>query len=281
MSGEPWYASSFYRCKSTLAEKTSSGSQQFTSDRQCSAAEARRIRPVRTWPEARQDYDRLVSAVDWDARYLRERGLIPNIRALLGQCEMKSVLDAGTGTGWLFEHIHPDECHACDLVRPESLPKYVQFRQCDVCDTGYDDEAFDVVVASLLLMFCPDLNVVLREFSRISKGGSSLIVALVHPYFYRTGDVLPSGDFALSMDLSTDTDFAISIGKSVEPVRYFYRPYPVYLNAFVDAGWRIEETRDWFIEMADYRRRRSAGMKSHIRRSGGVPLYSFIRATKG
>ena len=281
MSGEPRYGSSFYRCKSTLAEKTSSRSQQFTFDPQYSAAETRRIGLVRTWSDARQDYDRLVSAVDWDARYLREKGLVPNVLALLGQCEVKSVLDAGTGTGWLFEHICPDECHACDLVRPENLPEYVQFRRCDVCDTSYKDESFDVVVASLLLMFCPDLNVVLREFSRISKNGASLVVALVHPYFYRTGDVLPSGDFVLARDLSVESDFAISIGKSVKPVRYFYRPYPVYLNALIDSEWRIEETRDWFIEMADYRRHRREGMKSRIRRSGGVPLYSFIRATKG
>ena len=236
---------------------------------------------MRTWSEAREGYDKLINAVDWDARYLREKGLVPSVLALLSQCKLKSVLDAGTGTGWLFEHICPDECHACDLVRPESLPKFVQFRRCDVSDTGYENEAFDVIVASLLLMFCSDLKVVLRELFRISKNNASLIVALVHPYFYRMGDVLPNGDFVLDRDLSTETDFEISIGKSVKPVTYFYRPYPVYINALIDTGWRIEETKDWFIEMAEYRRYRSAGMRSRIRRSGGVPLYSFIRATKG
>ena len=176
----------------------------------------------------------------------------------------------------------PDECHACDLsATREIFRSSVQFRRCDVNDTGYENEVFDVIVASLLLMFCSDLKVVLREFFRISKSEASLIVALVHPYFYRMGDVLPSGDFVLNRDLSTETDFEISIGKSVKPVTYFYRPYPVYLNALVDEKWRIEETKDWFIEMAEYRRHRSSGMKSHIRRSGGVPLYSFIRATKG
>ena len=234
-----------------------------------------------TWNEARESYDCLISSADWDARFLREQGLVPNVLALTGECKGKAVLDAGTGTGWLFEHIQSEECHACDLVRPESLPGYVKFRQGDVCNSGYENGLFDVVVANLLLMFCMELGTVLREFYRISKCGSSLIISLVHPYFYRTGKVLADGNFLMNRDLSDEFDFEVRIGEAVSPVTYFYRPYPVYLNALIDAGWRIAEARDWFVDMAEYRRRCNAGMKSNIKRSGAVPIYSFIKATKG
>ena len=236
---------------------------------------------MRTWAEANRGYANLIDSDDWDARYLREQGLVPNILALAGQCEGKAVLDAGTGTGWLFEHINAEKCHACDLVRPKNLPKYIQFWQGDVCNLRYEDDVFDIVVASLLLMFCPELNLVLREFHRVSTCDASLIIALVHPYFYRTGIVMPDGHFLLREDLSSEMELEVRIGEVVDPVTYYYRPYPVYLNSLIDTGWKISEIRDWFIEMMEYGRRRNAGMKSNVHRSGAVPLYSFIKATKG
>ena len=235
---------------------------------------------MKDWLQAQDDYAALINSRDWDSRYLRERGLIPNILRLLGQCGQKTILDAGTGTGWLFEHLYPKEAHACDLVEPKYLPKHVEFRQSDVHALSYDTEQFDGIVASLLLMFCPELGRVLREFNRVCRCGGSLIVSLVHPYFYRTGIVTSRGLFTLEHDLSVEKEFQIRIGETVGPLTYFYRPYPKYLNTLIETGWRIEETNDWFIDMEEYVNYCNAGAKSNVYRSGGLPLYSFIRATK-
>ena len=239
-------------------------------------------RAMNTWLDAQDDYAALINSDDWDSRYLRERGLIPNILGMLGECSGKTILDAGTGTGWLFEHLHlhPEEAHACDLVRPKGLPEYVEFRQDDVQTLSYHGEHFDAIVASLLLMFCPELGKVLNEFNRVCRHDASLIISLVHPYFYRTGVVTSQGLFVLEHDLSVKRMLQIRIGEAVGPLTYFYRPYPMYLNALVEAGWRIEETIDWFIDMEEYLDYRSLGKNSNVRRSGATPLYNFIRATK-
>ena len=147
------------------------------------------------WTEASSDYIDLIRSEDWDSRYLRERGLIPNVLDLLGTCDGDTVLDAGTGTGCLFEHIRPKNAHASDLVRPEDISGHVEFWQGDVCSMDYEDDFFDAIVASLLLMFCEDFRTILREFHRVSKHGGCLVVSLVHPYFYRTGSVMPDGRF--------------------------------------------------------------------------------------
>ena len=236
---------------------------------------------MNTWAEAQHDYAALISSKQWDSRYLRERGLIPNILCMSGQCREKTILDAGTGTGWLFEHLDPAEAHACDLVRPKGLPSHVQFRQNDVSNLSYEDNYFDVIFASLLLMFCPALGKVLNEFSRVCRKEGVIIISLVHPYFYRTGVVTPQGQFTLEKDLSVEQTLQIRIGETVGPLSYFYRPFPAYLNALVEAGWRIEETKDWFIEMKEYTDHSRAGTGSKVHRTGAVPLYSFIRATKG
>ena len=235
---------------------------------------------MNTWIKTQEDYAALINSKHWDSRYLREEGLIPNILRMLGQCREKTVLDAGTGTGWLFERLETAEAHACDLVQPKDLPDHVEFRQNDVSGLSYEDDYFDTIVASLLLMFCPALGKVLKEFYRVCRREGAIIISLVHPYFYRTGVVTPEGGFTLGHDLSEEKTFQIRIGETVGPLIYFYRPYPAYLNALVDAGWRIEETKDWFIEMEEYTARSRAGTRSRVHRTGAVPLYSFVRATK-
>ena len=233
-----------------------------------------------TWTKAQRDYAELIQSDDHDSRYLRERGLVPNVLELVGACSDMRVLDAGTGTGWLFHNISPREAHAVDLVKPEGLPHWVEFRREKVSGMSYRDCSFDIVVSCLVLMFCNDLNAVLRELQRVARPRGTLILALTHPYFYRTGKVLEDGNFLLEKPLEMEREFDLKIGGIVGPLRYFYRPLPTYINSLVQAGWKITETRDWFIEMEDYLRHQKLTNASLLMRSGMVPLYSFIKATK-
>ena len=232
------------------------------------------------WSDRWKKYKELIGSPDWDSNYLRERGLIPGILALVGDCRDKIVLDAGTGTGWLFEHIHPKEAHACDLVEPVEVTPHVTFRQEDVGCLSYKACQFDLVVASLLLMYCKDLPKILDEFHRVCKPEGELVLSLMHPYFYRTGEVVEDGRFTITEDLSREREFEFHIAGSVGPFIYFYRPLPVYINALIDAGWLICQVNDWFIDIEEYRVLKEQGVKSRLERSGKVPLYSFVRAKR-
>ena len=233
-----------------------------------------------TWKKAQRDYAELIVSGDHDSRYLREQGLVPNVLELVGVCSDARVLDAGTGTGWLFHCISPREAHAVDLVKPEGLPHWVQFRREDVSSLSYSDDYFDIVVSCLVLMFCNDLNAVLSELQRVARPNATLVLALTHPYFYRTGRVLQDGKFLLEEPLEMEREFDLKIGGIVGPLRYFYRPMPTYINSLVQTGWNIVETKDWFIEMDDYFCHKKLTKASLLMRSGAVPLYSFIKATK-
>ena len=232
------------------------------------------------WSDRWKKYKELIGSSDWDSIYLRERGLIPGILELIGDCRDKIVLDAGTGTGWLFGHIHPKEAHACDLVEPVDVAEHVAFRQEDVSCLSYGACQFDLVVASLLLMYCKDLTQILKEFHRVCKKEGELVLSVMHPYFYRTGEVLQDGRFTISEDLSREREFEFHIAGSVGPFIYFYRPLPVYINALIDAGWIICHVDDWFIDIEEYRSLREQGVKSNLERSGKVPLYNFIKAKR-
>ena len=60
---------------------------------------------------------------------------------------------------------------------------------------SYTSNSFDVVVASLVLMWIDDLDRACRELSRVTAHGGRVVVSLVHPFSYRTGQVTETGDF--------------------------------------------------------------------------------------
>ncbi len=78
-----------------------------------------------TWQSSAHEYRELIQNPEWDSWFLREQGLKPNILELAGDCSKATVLDAGTGTGWLFDVIRPAQAFACDVVVPENFPNGV------------------------------------------------------------------------------------------------------------------------------------------------------------
>jgi len=231
------------------------------------------------WQLRAGDYRSLISDPDFDSKFLRESGLIPNLLDLIGDARSATLLDAGTGTGWLFEHVKPRSAHACDIVAPPPLPGNVQFRQENVASLSYPSETFDIIVASLLLIYCADLEGVCGEFRRIAKPKSGkLVVALMQPYFYRTGHVVNEGQFLITRDLSTPMSFPLNIAERVGPFRYYYRPLPDYLNVLIKSGWVIAQIRDWFIDMHAYSNVRT---NTKIQRTGSIPLFTFIECRAG
>lgn len=234
-----------------------------------------------SWQQSADQYQQLIRDPEWDSKILREIGLIPTTLEFIGQCDDSTFLDAGTGNGWIFDHVHPKEAHACDIVQPERVPAGVDFKQMDVHRLSYPDQKFDVIVASLLLMFCKDAEQVCRELFRVGKAmGGRMVVSLVHPYFYRTGTVIEQNSFLITRDLSQACEIEVHIGDRVGPFVYYYRPFPYYINALTGAGWRLVHVHDWFLDMERYNRHLAHGVRRNVVRSGAVPLYSFIECRR-
>lgn len=233
------------------------------------------------WQQAAYDYKLLIENPEFDSQFLRQSGLIPNVVEMVGNCEDSVVLDAGTGTGWLFDFIKPKEPFSCDLNIPKEIPENVKFEIQDVQGVTYADDTFDIIVASLLLIYCERLDDVLREFFRIAKPKDGrLIISLMHPYFYRTGEVTEDGHFMVTCDLSKPFHKEFKIANQVGPFDYFYRPLPDYFNALRNAGWEVNNMKDWFIDIAEYEKLIDQGMRTDIARTGKVPMYTFIECIK-
>jgi ubiquinone/menaquinone biosynthesis C-methylase UbiE len=234
------------------------------------------------WEEFTSSYHSLINNPNYDSQYLRRVGLQQNVVRLIGNCEDSVLLDVGCGNGWLFEQVIPAKSYACDVAVPSSISPSVNFEVQDIRSLTYSDESFDIIVASLVLMWFEDLNLACRQLYRVAKSnGGRLIIALVHPYFYRTGQVHEDQQFLITTDLSKP--FKIQdhkIAGQIGPFTYYYRPIFVYVNTLIDAGWNIRKYHDWFIDMADYKANINGLVQTKIARTGHIPLYTFFECIK-
>lgn len=213
-----------------------------------------------------------------DSAFLRREGLQRTILRLIGSAD-GPVLDVGCGDGWLFDSLSPIDGIECDIVEEPPNAQRAFSRQ-DVRNLSFDDNSFSLVVASLVLMWVDDLPAACKELYRVTRVNGRLVIALVHPYFYRTGEVVEQENFSITRDLSSP--FVLTehyIAEEVGPFVYYYRSLPDYFNACIEAGWSVVHMEDWFIDSRLYRKEVKAGL-SRLTRSGKVPMYTFFECRK-
>ena len=240
---------------------------------------ARWYNPVRwQWRRLGRGYRRFMADASESSTYLREVGLKPVLKSLLGDCSSETVLDLGAGGAWLFDLVETGKAVACDLAPALHYPAGVKYDRGDAASLEYPSGMFDTVVCNLMLCYCADILTPLREMARVTRPGGRLIVGLVHPHFYRTGEAGADGSYVLSASLAQSRPMSILIGNRIGPFRYYYHPYPDYLNAMVEAGWTLRLVRDWYYDEADYRRHFPRG--DSVARSPRVPIFTFFSCVR-
>lgn len=234
-----------------------------------------------SWSKVAKEYSELVSNEGRDSYYLRSQGLKPNLLSIIGDCSKLRLLDIGCGNGWLLDDAKPAEGYGCDIAEHADIASKWNFQVQDVRELSYTDNFFDVTVASLVLIWFRELDVALREMYRVTKPGGKMVIAMVHPYFYRMGQPEVNGDLTIRRDLSKSFKIeGLKIGGIAGPLTYHYHPYTDYLNGCIKAGFRICKVLDWFLDMEDYLKNIKSGMHSSIARTGKVPTYSFVECEK-
>jgi SAM-dependent methyltransferase len=228
------------------------------------------------WQDAFGAYKSLIRDPHHDSEYLRRTGLLPHIVELLGDVSRSHILDAGCGTGWLFDTVSPHTGHECDIVAPPSRPEPNIKSHCqDVRALAYDDESFDVVVSSLVLMWIEDTDAAFREAYRVTRPGGRMIVGLIHPYFHTNGHTLHDGSFLIDRPMGGLPQREIMIAGLVGPLTYYARTPLDYYNTALRARWQLVHFQDHFIDLDRYRTE-AATTWPFARRTDKVPLFTFF-----
>lgn len=233
------------------------------------------------WDSEAPAYRHAINDPAGDSQYLRDHGLKPNILELVKSGRPGRVLDVGSGDGWLFDALQPKSGVECDVVASFHPKRPWPYSVEDATNLSFADSSFDLIVASLVLMWIDDLPRACRELHRVAADKSHLVVAITHPSFYRMGRVLENGDVVIDQDYNEERVISdLRIANQVGPFQYYHRPLSVYLNTLTESGWSLEEMREWSMDLNDYQRHFPNTRIDVMRRSGRLPMYAFFRCEK-
>jgi ubiquinone/menaquinone biosynthesis C-methylase UbiE len=142
------------------------------------------------WSEKRgiiRHYDKMVNI--YDSLYREEQELkIKQILRHMAVHNSDLILDAGCGTGFLFEHVHKQVGHLVGVDLSKGLlrialahvkqagTRNVSLVRADVDYLPFKERVFDKVFALTVLQDSSDLNMTLKEITRTTKNDSTLAV---------------------------------------------------------------------------------------------------------
>nr|WP_116248546.1 class I SAM-dependent methyltransferase [Nocardiopsis sp. FIRDI 009] len=199
-------------------------------------------------PTRVNDYDSLAEGYDAEnesgianAHYER-----PAILALAGDVTGRRILDAGCGSGPLFAELRDRGAALTGIdlspgmleVARRRLGEEADLRVADLrAPLPFPDDAFDDVIASLVLHYLEDWAPTLSEFRRVLATGGRLIVSVDHPFAIHT----------MQRTAGQKTDYFATynwteewtMGGRAVTMSFWNRPLHAMTSAFAAAGFRI------------------------------------------
>jgi SAM-dependent methyltransferase len=167
----------------------------------------------------------------------------PGLQALLPPVTGLRVLDAGCGGGrtssWLVEQgaevVGLDASTELLRLARERLPS-ATFVLGDLAEPlPFEDDSFDVAVASLVMHYLRDWAPVLRELRRVLGPDGVLALSTHHPAM--DAELADSGDY-FATELLRDV---WTVGGRDHEVRFWHRPLSRMFREIADGGFRIDE----------------------------------------
>jgi SAM-dependent methyltransferase len=203
---------------------------------------------IRMHPDQVNDYDRFAEAytAGVDAGIVNAYYERPAILSLAGDVRGRRVLDAGCGSGPLFEALRDrgalvagvdKSAGMLELARRRLGPE-ANLQVADLaCPLPFSDGAFDDAVASLVLHYLEDWGPTLAEFRRVLAPGGRLIVSVDHPFAVHLRRQL-RGQEANYFETYNWT-FEWTINGQKMPMSFWNRPLHAMTDSFTAAGFRI------------------------------------------
>jgi SAM-dependent methyltransferase len=175
----------------------------------------------------------------------------PAMLELAGDVAGHRILDAGCGSGPLFAELRnrgavmtgvDASAGMLELAR-KRLGADAELRVVDLADPlPFPDDAFDDVVASLVLHYLEDWVPTLRELRRVLTSGGRLVVSVDHPFtifaIHRR-----EGRAVNYFETYNWTEEWTTGGRPVL-MSFWTRPMQAMTDAFTAAGFRVEVVRE-------------------------------------
>lgn len=170
----------------------------------------------------------------------------PATLALAGEVAGRRILDAGCGSGPLFEALRErgalvsgfDKSAGMVEVAKRRLGADADLRVVDLAGPlPYADNSFDDVIASLVLHYLEDWGPTLTEIKRVLRPGGRLIASIDHPTAHYCIERMSGNRPDYFETYSTTEEWDLSGRPTM--VTTWKRPLHATVDAFLSAGFRI------------------------------------------
>lgn len=179
-------------------------------------------------------------------RYARNKSLgvshyteLPVIMSLVGDIKGKKVLDAGCGPGRHAKKLIAkggcvtgiDISEEMVRIAREYCGNKAEFYQADFARAKFQPASFDLIIASLSLMYSKDINQVFDNFGRWLNPSGRLIFSIYHPvrYFQKIAD----------FDFSKSRKVWLHLQGCDVTVFNYYHPLEKYFDAAHRHGFTV------------------------------------------
>lgn len=175
----------------------------------------------------------------------------PAMLELAGDVAGRQILDAGCGAGPLFAALRDRGAAVTGIdasagmleVARRRLGDAAHLRVADLSEPlPFPDNAFDDVVASLVLHYLRDWNPVLAELRRVIRPGGRLILSVDHPFAIFTLQRMDGNKVNYMETYSWSEEW--SMGGQTAELTFWTRPVHAMTDAFAAAGFGIEVIKE-------------------------------------
>jgi 2-polyprenyl-3-methyl-5-hydroxy-6-metoxy-1,4-benzoquinol methylase len=193
----------------------------------------------------------MIEAIGDEGDRARRYILNPVLFTLIGNINSLSILDAGSGTGYLCRifakrgarvtGVEPAaSLFAYAVEREQAEPLGIHYIQQDLSSFLPGHTAFDIVVSNLVFMDIPDYQSAVHNCIAALKPGGHFIFSLLHPCF----DEIDHPDFAKGYSAKgyIRVDEYLRDFRVQQQVGYYiHRPLSAYLNLVIEAGCMLRK----------------------------------------
>ncbi|GAB3591502.1 class I SAM-dependent methyltransferase [Angustibacter peucedani] len=166
----------------------------------------------------------------------------PEMLRLVGDVAGQRVLDAGCGSGPLTAALRDAGAVVTGVDISSAMVELARRRLGEDADLHvadldaplpFEDDTFDVVVASLVLHYLEDWTTALSELHRVLRPGGRLVLSVNHPVIFPV--VYPDADYFAVTKYTEDYTFS---GQTVW-LTFWHRPLHTMTDSFSANGFRV------------------------------------------
>lgn len=224
--------------------------------------------------------DRQVRGLDGAAEW-------PALQALLPELTDVRVMDLGCGFGW-FSRWAADAGAASvlgvdvsikmlDRAKADTTATNVTYQRSDLDDFVAADDSCDSIFSSLTFHYVKDLDRLLSMAARAITTNGSLVFSVEHPIYSAPSS--QSFEVGANSQRIWPLDNYLVEGERitrwfVDGVRKEHRTLATYVNAVIDAGFRVDRIVEWGPTAAE--------VSAHPERADDLdrPWFLLVRATR-